>query len=181
MSNINSKWERVGNKTSRYWHLLTSLQDPNVHGPYLKSLFPQPFSLFQGSGVPKCSVANYGPNWDWDWAWQKSIKLAIKIFSHNIFWWWCAAPYGEYSGNNAVSTTWLGLGLSLAKKHKTGHQDTFPQHILVMVRHSLWWVEWKQAGLEVPHSIFKKGLSAKKWWVETDMIGGDRHKSWGQT
>ena len=33
----------------------------------------------------------------------------------------------------------------------------------------------KQAGLEVPHSRYKKGLSAKKIMV------GDRHNKWGQT
>ena len=32
----------------------------------------------------------------------------------------------------------------------------------------------KQAGLEVPHSRFKKGLSAKKIWVGTDIKVGDR-------
>ena len=30
-------------------------------------------------------------------------------------------------------------------------------------------------------SRFKKGLSAKKLWVGTDIIGGDRHNRWGQT
>ena len=45
----------------------------------------------------------------------------------------------------------------------------------------------KQAGLEVPHSRFKKGLSAKKLWVGTDqhkIMVGDRltqNNRWGQT